>query len=230
MSRFVTLENKLIEILPSLDNFMSYGADVLKARPDHRQKVLDMYCTAMTSPQLGDDGKINGRKLTEPMLLNLHGHVDDNFIDAVLYNASAILHFMEAYKPVFSGLFVDRWFAAITDDAKLLCVYDKRNPRGIEGWVAGIVGGLNIFKTLPQAVAKRKALEDQLVEGDDDEDEDETRYVEDVWDEDSAYLEIPVREGACLRDNLRKQKRESDTAEESEIEEEQGRTQDFQSA
>lgn len=66
-----------IEMLPSLDNFVSYGTEVLKARPDYRQKVLDMYRTALTSPQLGDNDKINGCKLAESMLLNLHGHVDD---------------------------------------------------------------------------------------------------------------------------------------------------------
>jgi hypothetical protein len=47
------------EMLPSLDNFVSYGTDVLKARPDYRSKVLDMYRTAMTSPQLGDNDKIS---------------------------------------------------------------------------------------------------------------------------------------------------------------------------
>ncbi|KAG0693928.1 hypothetical protein DFH29DRAFT_1037552, partial [Suillus ampliporus] len=50
---------------------------MLKARPDYRQKVLDMYRTALTSPQLGDNDKINGCKLAESMLLNMHGHVDD---------------------------------------------------------------------------------------------------------------------------------------------------------
>jgi hypothetical protein len=82
-------------------------------------------------------------------------------------------------------------------------------------------GALNIFKALPQAITKRKVLEDQLVEGSDDEDEDETRYLnlegdeDDVWDEYSAYLEILAKEGARLRDK-------SDISEESEIEEELG--------
>jgi hypothetical protein len=202
-------------MLPSLDNFVSYGTDVLKARPDYRSKVLDMYRTAMTSPQLGDNDKINGCKLAESMLLNLHGHVDDVslcihshlrhllivplqqlqdiitiaadhidkgetasfrlanleiLVNAVLYNASAALHFMETYKPGFSRTFFDRWFAAINSDNKLPRVHDKQLsilalckllemeagviPEGLrDGW-PGIVGGaLNIFKTLPQAVA-----------------------------------------------------------------------------
>lgn len=266
----------LDEMLPSLDNFVSYGTDVLKARPDYRSKVLDMYRTAMTSPQLGDNDKINGCKLAESMLLNLHGHVDDQLqdiiiiavdhmdkgettsfrlanleilINAVLYNASAALHFMEAYKPGFSRIFFERWFAAINSDNKLPRVHDKKLsilalckllemeagaiPEGLrDGW-PGIVGGaLNIFKALPQAIAKRKVLEDQLVEGSDDEDEDETRYLnlegeedEDVWDEDSAYLEILAKEGARLREKSEKAETgddESDISEESEIEEELG--------
>lgn len=266
----------LDEMLPSLDNFVSYGTDVLKARPDYRSKVLDMYRTAMTSPQLGDNDKINGCKLAESMLLNLHGHVDDQLqdmvviaadhvdkgetasfrlanleilVNAVLYNASAALHFMEAYKPGFSRTFFDRWFVAINSDNKLPRVHDKKLsilalckllemeagaiPEGLrDGW-PGIVGGaLNIFKALPQAVAKRKVLEDQLVEGSDDEDEDETRYLnlegeedEDVWDEDSAYLEILAKEGARLREKSEKAETgddESDISEESEIEEELG--------
>ncbi|KAG1819416.1 armadillo-type protein [Suillus variegatus] len=266
----------LDEMLPSLDNFVSYGTDVLKARPDYRSKVLDMYRTAMTSPQLGDNDKINGCKLAESMLLNLHGHVDDQLqdivtiaadhidegetasfrlanleilVNTVLYNASAALHFMEAYKSGFSRTFFERWFAAINSDNKLPRVHDKKLsilalckllemeagaiPEGLrDGW-PGIVGGaLNIFKGLPQAVAKRKVLEDELVEGDDDEDEDETKYLnlegeedEDVWDEDSAYLEILAKEGARLREKSEKAETgddESDISEESEIEEELG--------
>jgi hypothetical protein len=266
----------LDEMLPSLDNFVSYGTEVLKARPDYRLKVLDMYRTAMTSPQLGDNDKINGCKLAESMLLNLHGHVDDQLqdiitiaadhidkgetasfrlanleilVNAVLYNASAALHFMEAYKPGFSRTFFERWFVAINSDNKLPHMHDKKLsilalckllemeagaiPEGLrDGW-PGIVGGaLNIFKALPQAIAKRKVLEDQLVEGSDDEDEDETRYLnlegdedEDVWDEDSAYLEILAKEGARLREKSEKTESgddESDISEESEIEEELG--------
>ncbi|KAG2125283.1 hypothetical protein BD769DRAFT_1640547 [Suillus cothurnatus] len=126
----------LDEMLPLLDNFVLYGTEVLKAWPDYRLKVLDMYRTAMTSPQLGDNDKIHGCKLAESMLLNFHGHVDDQLqdiitiatdhidkgetasfhlanlkilINAALYNASSALHFMEAYKPGFSCTFFKRW-------------------------------------------------------------------------------------------------------------------------
>lgn len=71
------------EMLPSLDNFLSYGADVFKARPDYRQNVLDIYEGAMTNKNLGDSDKINACKLAESVLLNLAGHVDDVRYDLV---------------------------------------------------------------------------------------------------------------------------------------------------
>jgi hypothetical protein len=45
-------------------------------------------------------------------------------VNAVLYNASAALHFMEAYKPGFSRTFFERWFVAINSN-KLPRVHDK---------------------------------------------------------------------------------------------------------
>jgi len=235
-----------------------------------------MYRTALTSPQLGDNDKINGCKLAESMLLNLHGHIDDQLqdiiaiaadhmdkgetasfrlanleilINAVLYNASAALHFMEAYKPRLAHEFFNQWFAAINGENKLPRVHDKKLsilalckllemeasaiPDGLrDGWPGIVVGALNIFKTLPQAVARRKALEDELVEGDDEDEDEDTKYLnlegeedEDVWDEDSAYLELLAKEGARLReksDLAEAGDDESDTSEESEIEEELG--------
>ena len=73
-------------MLPSLDNILSYGADVFKARPDYRQKMLDIYETSMTSSHLGDNDRINGCKLAESVLLNLAGHVDDVRFDAYILN------------------------------------------------------------------------------------------------------------------------------------------------
>ncbi len=64
-------------MLPSLDNFVSFGVDMFKSRPDYRQMVLDIYTTAMTSPQLGENDRVNGSKLAESILLNLRGTIDD---------------------------------------------------------------------------------------------------------------------------------------------------------
>jgi hypothetical protein len=66
----------LTEMLPALDNFLSYGKDVFISRPDYVQKVLEIYVTAMTSDQLGESDRCDGSKLAESMLLNLRGHID----------------------------------------------------------------------------------------------------------------------------------------------------------
>ncbi|OAX41298.1 hypothetical protein K503DRAFT_780748 [Rhizopogon vinicolor AM-OR11-026] len=167
-----TLENKLIEMLPSLGSFMSYGTEVLKARPDHRQKVFGMYRTALTGPQLGDNGIITiaADHIDTGEMSSFRLAILDILVNAVLYNASAVLHFMEAYKPGFARVFFYHRFAAINGENKLPRVHDKKLtilalckllemnavliPDGLwDGWPGIVVGALNIFKTLPQAVA-----------------------------------------------------------------------------
>lgn len=73
----MTAAHHLAEMLPSLDNFVSYGADVFKARQDYRQMILDIYITSVTSDHLGENDAVNGCKLAESMLLNLRGHIDE---------------------------------------------------------------------------------------------------------------------------------------------------------
>ena len=64
-------------MLPSLDNFISYGSDVIKQRPDYKFMILDIYTTAMKSDHLGEADRVNACKLIESFLLNLRGTVDD---------------------------------------------------------------------------------------------------------------------------------------------------------
>jgi hypothetical protein len=65
-------------MLPALDNFVSYGADIFKQRPDYRGMMVDIYSTAMNSDQLGENDRVNGCKLAESMMLNLREHVDND--------------------------------------------------------------------------------------------------------------------------------------------------------
>ncbi|TFK52379.1 ARM repeat-containing protein [Heliocybe sulcata] len=143
----------LDEMLPSLDNFVSYGTDMFKSRGDYRQMVIDIYTTSITSSQLGENDRVNGCKLAESVLLNLRGHVDDALptfvktsvdlwdkaettalklanlevlINAILYNPSAALHLMENYRPGTSRTFLDRWFKANDSDNGLPRVHDKK--------------------------------------------------------------------------------------------------------
>jgi hypothetical protein len=64
-------------MLPSLDNFVSYGSEVIKSRPDYKQMLVDIYTTALTNDQLGENDRVNGCKLAESVLLNLRGSIDD---------------------------------------------------------------------------------------------------------------------------------------------------------
>ncbi|KAK7462279.1 Nonsense-mediated mRNA decay protein 5 [Stygiomarasmius scandens] len=266
----------LEEMLPSLDNFISYGTDVFRARSDYRQMVVDIYTTSINNNQLGENDRINGCKLVESALLNLRGSVDDHLqtiiltalsyldkanttslklallevlINSVLYNPSAALQIIEASSPGAARAFFDKWFAAINQNEKRLPrVHDKKlsilalcallemDPNLVpeslrEGW-PGIVGGvLKLFGDLPKAVAERKALEEALAEEDDDDDLEEEKLLnltgddEDVWDEDSAYLEMLAKEGARLREKSEKLEAGEDVdsdSDDDEIEEELG--------
>jgi importin-7 len=64
-------------MLPSLDNFMSYGKDVFFGRPDYCEMIVDIFETAMASPHLGEGDRVSACQLIEAFLLNLRGHVDD---------------------------------------------------------------------------------------------------------------------------------------------------------
>lgn len=64
-------------MLPSLDNFLSYGADVIKTHQEYKQMLVDIYITSITNEQLGENDRVNGSKLAESILLNLRGSIDD---------------------------------------------------------------------------------------------------------------------------------------------------------
>ncbi|KAH9960963.1 hypothetical protein BGW80DRAFT_1360851 [Lactifluus volemus] len=59
-----------LEMLPSLDNFVSFGTDIFRARPDYRQNALDIYTTSLASDHLGENDRVNGSKLAESLLLS----------------------------------------------------------------------------------------------------------------------------------------------------------------
>ncbi|KAJ8079910.1 Nonsense-mediated mRNA decay protein 5 [Marasmius tenuissimus] len=241
----------LEEMLAPLDNFVSYGHEVIRTRSEYKQMLVDIYTTSLSNKQLGENDGVNGCKLAESVLLNLRGHVDDALqtyivtaleylelaetaslklallnvlVNAVLYNPSAALQLMESSRPGSARGFFDKWFAAINkNDVLLPRVHDKKLsilalsslleldtgsiPESLrEGW-PGIVGGiLKLFKDLPKAIAERKALEESLQDDSDEDDIEEEKLLnlhgddEDVWDEDSAYLEMLAKEGARLRE------------------------------
>ncbi|KAI0632293.1 ARM repeat-containing protein [Trametes polyzona] len=143
----------LDEMLPSLDNFVSFGTEVFKARADYRQMVLDIYQTSITSDHLGENDAVNGCKLAESILLNLRGFADDALqpiittalsivdktntkalqianlnvlVNAILYNPAATLHILEQAGPGTARKFFDEWFATIAVPNRLPRVHDKK--------------------------------------------------------------------------------------------------------
>jgi hypothetical protein len=64
-------------MLPSLDNFVSFGGDVIKSRPDYITMLVDIYTESITNDQLGQNDRVNGSKLAECLLLHLRGGIDD---------------------------------------------------------------------------------------------------------------------------------------------------------
>ena len=140
-------------MLPSLDNFVSFGVEAFKARADYRQMVLDIYQTSISSENLGENDAVNGCKLAESMLLNLRGMIDDAvqpiiatalpviekaetnalrlaalnvLVNAVLYNPGASLRILDQAGPGVARGFFDKWFAAINAPARLPRVHDKK--------------------------------------------------------------------------------------------------------
>ncbi|KAH8109328.1 ARM repeat-containing protein [Phellopilus nigrolimitatus] len=270
----------LEEMLPSLDNFISYGVDVIKGRPDYKMMILDIYSTAMKSEQLGESDCVNACKLIESFLLNLRGQVDEalapiieislekletvetralrlanleSLINVVLYNPAAALHLMEAAKPGAARVFFDKWFAVLKAPTGLPRVHDRKLsimtmcallemdaaaiPASLqEGWSAIVSAILHVFQGLPVAVEKRKALEGAFKVDEDDEDDDadggEVLNLEDdddndVWDEDSEYIEMLAKEGARLREKAETtitvgEEESDDESEEEDIDEELG--------
>jgi importin-7 len=141
-------------MLPSLDNFVSFGAEVIKSRPAYKEMLIDIYTTSLSSNHLGENDRVEGCKLAESVLLNLRGHVDEALqvitvaslnhldktstaafrlanlevlINAILYNPAATMHIMENHSPGAARNFFDKWFAAISGgNSALPRVHDKK--------------------------------------------------------------------------------------------------------
>lgn len=140
-------------MLPSLDNFISYGSDIIKQRPDYKGMILDIYTTAMRSEQLGEADRVNACKLIESFLLNLRGDVDDalrpvieqslqlldteatlalrmanlgTLVNAVLYNPGAALQIMESTKLGVARTFFEKWFEALKAEKGFCRVHDLK--------------------------------------------------------------------------------------------------------
>jgi hypothetical protein len=64
------------EMLPSLDNYISYGQDVFASNEHIQRMMFDVIDTVMRSDRLGEADRVCACKLIESVLLNCRGHVD----------------------------------------------------------------------------------------------------------------------------------------------------------
>ncbi|KAI9704033.1 MAG: hypothetical protein M1820_005654 [Bogoriella megaspora] len=66
----------LEDMLPALENFVSYGADALVQNQAYLDAIVDMVRVIFSDEKVGGVDKICGCKLAEVIMLSLRGHVD----------------------------------------------------------------------------------------------------------------------------------------------------------
>ncbi|KAH8551815.1 armadillo-type protein [Umbelopsis sp. PMI_123] len=71
------------EMLPCLDNYISYGHRVICSSQEYQTMMYDIIDTVMNSDRLGESDRVCACKLIESLLLNCRGHVD-SYIPAFL--------------------------------------------------------------------------------------------------------------------------------------------------
>jgi importin-7 len=142
----------LEDMLPALENFVSYGQDRLIAHPPYLAAMAGMVRDIFNDPKVGGVDRICGCRLAEAIMLNLRGHVDNyvpTFIDfamSVLTGSSSKtlvksykIHLMEMvinaiyYNPVlamhvletkgWTNKFFSIWFGSIDNFKR---VHDKK--------------------------------------------------------------------------------------------------------
>ncbi|SPC66853.1 related to NMD5 - Nam7p interacting protein (Importin-8) [Ustilago sp. UG-2017b] len=115
----------LSEMLPTIDNCVSYGVQVVQGSAEYKAMLVDIFLTAITSDQLGITDQVAACKLADVILLLLRGGVDEALpqiikallphtvdeekaksdvrkwsiiviLDALVYNAGATLQVLEA--------------------------------------------------------------------------------------------------------------------------------------
>ncbi|PWZ00666.1 ARM repeat-containing protein [Testicularia cyperi] len=77
----------LSEMLPTIDNCVSYGVDTVQQSPEYKTMLVDIFTTAMSSDQLGVTDQVAACKLADVILLLLRGGVDEavpQIVNAVL--------------------------------------------------------------------------------------------------------------------------------------------------
>jgi len=140
----------IIEMLPPLDNYLTFGGDVLSTNQQYKEMLFDYFFTVFDTKRLGQQDHISACKLIEAILLNLPGHVDaylyrvldvirakledaeeykkpgykvfllEVIINAIYYNPVATLRYLEHCN--YTQMFLKEWFE---EAEHFLRVHDK---------------------------------------------------------------------------------------------------------
>ncbi|KAJ5368500.1 importin [Penicillium cataractarum] len=140
----------LEDMLPALDNYVSYGSDMLVQNPAYLAAVVGMVEDIFRDDKVGGVDRICGCKLAETLMLNLRGHVDqyiplfielamvvidageartksyrihlmEMIINAIYYNPALSLQVLEAKG--WTNKFFSTWFSSIDQFRR---VHDKK--------------------------------------------------------------------------------------------------------
>ncbi|KAG9323012.1 hypothetical protein KVV02_008080 [Mortierella alpina] len=139
------------EMLPSLDNYISYGKEVFSTNENVQHSIYDIIETVMKSERVGEHDRVQACKLAESLMLNCRGHVDkyvapilglvfyylgpeegiqsvefrvqaiEVVMNAIYYNAAVTLRILE--ENGWTQRFLSVWFANLS---KFSRVHDKK--------------------------------------------------------------------------------------------------------
>ena len=127
-------------MLPALDNYVTYGSDMLVQNPTYLRAIVGMVEDIFTDEKVGGVDRICGCKLAEALMLNLRGHIDsyvpvfielampvicngeikarsyrihlmEMVINAIYYNPHLALQVLEAKD--WTNKFFSAWFSSI---------------------------------------------------------------------------------------------------------------------
>lgn len=137
-------------MLPALDNYVTYGTEVLAQNPNYIEALVIMVEDIFTDEKVGGMDRICGCKLAESVMLTLRGHIDQHIPKFVVLAMNVIssnevkvksyrIHLMEMvinaiyYNPVLAlrtlesngmtNKFFSSWFSNIEN---LTRVHDKK--------------------------------------------------------------------------------------------------------
>ena len=140
----------LEDMLPALDNFVSYGSETMIQNPLYIEALVGMVTDIFNDEKVGGVDRIYGCKLAEATMLNLRGHIDQHVppfigmamrvisspelkvksyrihllemvINAIYYNPSIALHVLETNG--WTNKFFSYWFSNIESFTR---VHDKK--------------------------------------------------------------------------------------------------------